>query len=137
MKLHSYLLFDACCAQAFKYYEQHLNAKIVELGTYGEMPNAPAMPPEQAKSVLHARLELGETVLMASDAAPGLFQPMNGVYLALSAPSDAEGERIYAALSDGGQVTTPLQEMFFATRFAQLRDKFGILWMIIHECPMP
>ena len=105
--------------------------------TYSQAPNAPAMPPGQANTVLHARLELGDYVLMASDAAPGLFQPMAAAYLALSVESDAEAERIYAALADGGSVQTAIQETFFATRFAQLRDKFGVLWMVIHERPMP
>jgi len=137
MKMHTYLLFDANCAEAFHYYEYHLGAKITGLMTYSQAPNAPEMPPEQAKAVLHARLELGDNVLMASDAAPGLFKTMEGTYLTLSVDSDAEAERIYAALADGGNAHTPIQETFFATRYAQLRDRFGILWMVIHERPMP
>lgn len=63
-------------------------------------------------------------------------QPMRSAYLSLAVPSDAEAERIFSALSEGGEVFMPMQETFFATRFAQLRDRFGINWMLIHERPM-
>ncbi len=74
---------------------------------------------------------------MASDVPPGRFQPMRSVYISLSLDSDEETERIYALLSDGGQIFMPMQETFFASRFGQLRDKFGTSWMILHERPMP
>jgi PhnB protein len=62
---------------------------------------------------------------------------MRSVYLSLSVNSDEEAERIYALLADGGQIFMPMQETFFASRFVQLRDKFGTSWMILHERPMP
>ena len=62
---------------------------------------------------------------------------MRSAYLTLSVDSDSEAERIYKALSEGGEVFMALAETFFATRFAQLRDKFGVNWMLIHEKPMP
>jgi PhnB protein len=74
---------------------------------------------------------------MASDVPPERFQPMRSVYLSLSVDSDAEAERIYALLSEGGQVFMPMQDTFFASRFAQLRDRFGTSWMILHQKPMP
>ena len=64
-------------------------------------------------------------------------QPMRSAYLSLSVESDAEAERAFAALSDGGEVFMPMEETFFATRFGQLRDRFGLNWMILHERPMP
>ena len=64
-------------------------------------------------------------------------QPMRSAYLTLGVQSDAEAERIFSALSEGGEVFAPIQETFFATRFAQLRDRFGINWMIVRERPMP
>jgi PhnB protein len=85
--------------------------------------------------VLHARISIGDTELMGADIPNA--QPMRSAYLSLSVQSDAEAERIFSALSDGGEVFMPMQETFFATRFAQLRDRFGINWMIIHERPMP
>jgi PhnB protein len=88
------------------------------------------------KDVLHARFVIGDTVLMASDAPPGIFLPMRSAYLSLSVDSDEEAERLYAVLSDGGEIFMKLDETFFASRFAMLRDKFGTSWMIVHEKPM-
>jgi PhnB protein len=81
-------------------------------------------------------MTIGETELMGSDV-PERFQPMRSVYLSLSVDSTDEAERIYALLSDGGQIYMPMQETFFAFRFGMLRDKFGTSWMIIHERAMP
>jgi PhnB protein len=73
---------------------------------------------------------------MASDVPPDRFKPMRSVYLSLRVDSDAEADRIYGLLSDGGEVYMPMQETFFASKFAQVRDKFGTSWMIIQEKPM-
>lgn len=137
MKLHTYLNYGGNCAEAFRFYEQHLAGKIIMMMTYAEMPEPKNFPPGMEKQVLHASLELGETQLLASDVPPERFQPMRSAYLALSVVSIAEAERIYHLLSDGGEIFMPMAETFFAFRFAMLRDKFGTSWMIIHERPMP
>ena len=85
-------------------------------------------------SVLHARLSIGGTELMGADIPNA--QPMRSAYLSLGVDSDTEAERIFAALSESGEVFMPMQETFFATRFGQLRDRFGINWMVIRERPM-
>jgi len=95
------------------------------------------MPPGYADAVLHARMQLGDTTIMASDVPPAMFQPMRSVYLSLAVGSNEEAERIYALLADGGEVFMKMGETFFAHRFGQLRDKFGTSWMVIHERPMP
>jgi len=136
MKLHTYLNYGGNCAEAFRFYEKHLGGKIVMMMTYAEMPEPRNFPPGMEESILHASIELGDTQLMASDVTPERFQPMRSAYLALSVDSIAEAERIYALLSDGGEVFMPMGETFFAFRFAMLRDKFGTSWMIIHERPM-
>ncbi|HET6207611.1 MAG TPA: VOC family protein, partial [Terracidiphilus sp.] len=100
-----------------------------------QAPDQTNVTPELAKAVLYANITIGDTVLMASDVPPDRFQPMRSVYLCLGVDSDAEAERIYRLLSDGGEVFMPIQETFFASRFAQLRDRFGTSWMIIHERP--
>ena len=74
---------------------------------------------------------------MGSDVPPERFQPMRSAYLSLSVGSDEEAEHIYTLLCDGGEIFMPIQETFFALRFAMLRDKFGTSWMIIHERPRP
>jgi PhnB protein len=137
MKLHTYLNYGGNCEEAFRFYEKHLGGKITLVMTQGEMPGAKDVPPEVAKKVLHARLELGETAIMASDVPPEHFEPMRSAYLSLSVASSTEADRIYALLSDGGEIFMPIDETFFAFRFGMLRDKFGTSWMILHERPMP
>jgi PhnB protein len=135
MKLNPYVNFAGKCAEAFRFYEQHLGGKIGMMMTHREAPDQSRVGPEWKDAVLHARISIGETELMGADIPNA--QPMRSAYLSLAVESDAEAQRIFSALSDGGEVFIPIQETFFATRFAQLRDRFGINWMIIHERPMP
>jgi PhnB protein len=135
MKMNTYLNYGGNCGEAFRFYEKELGATINMLMTHGQSP-VPGLGPEMKDAVLHASITIAGTTIMASDVPPDRFQPMRSAYLCLSVDSDAEAERIYALLSDSGQVFMPIQETFFATRFAQLRDRFGTSWMIIHEKPM-
>jgi PhnB protein len=132
-KLLLFLNYGGNCAQAFRFYEAHLGGKITMMMTQGEVPDASQVPPERRDDILHARMNIGGTELIASDVSPGHFQPMRSAYLYLSVDSVAEAERVYALLSDGGQVFMPLAETFFAHRFAMLRDKFGTSWALIYE----
>lgn len=86
---------------------------------------------------MYARMNIGETELMGSDVPSDRFQPMRSVYLSLNVDSTEEAERIYALLCEGGQIFMPMEETFFAFRFAMLRDRFGTSWMILHERPRP
>ena len=135
MKLNTYVNFAGTCAEAFRYYEKHLGAKIGMLMTHGQSPDQSRTKPEWKDMVLHARISIGGTDLMGADIPTA--EPVRSSYLTLSVDSDSEAERVFSALSDGGQVFMPLQETFFASRFGQLRDRFGINWMILHERPMP
>lgn len=134
MKLQTYVNFAGRCAEAFGFYEKHLGGKIGMVMTHGQAPDQSRVNPEWKDAVLHARIALGGTELMGADIPTA--QPMRSAYLTLSVESDAEAERIFSALSDGGEVFMPMEETFFATRFGQLRDQFGINWMILHERPM-
>jgi PhnB protein len=136
MKLRTYLNYGGNCEEAFRFYEKHLGGKILAMMTHDQAPGSGTAKPEWNKAILHARLVVGDIDIMASDVPTDRFEPMRSAYLSLSIDSDQEAERIYQALSDGGQIFMPLQETFFATRFAQFRDKFGTLWMVIHEKPM-
>jgi PhnB protein len=134
LKLLTYLNYGGNCAEAFRFYEKHLGAKIAFLMTHDQNPEAHNVSPEMKDKVLHARLDIGGTALMASDMPPEAnFQPMRSVYLSLSVNSSAEAERIYGLLSDGGQIYMKMGETFFAHRFGMLRDKFGTSWMVIHD----
>jgi len=137
MKLYTYLNYGGNCAQAFRFYEEHLGAKITMMMTHGQLPDPSGVSPDWKDAILHARLDLGETVLLGADVPPERFQPMRSAYLSLIVDTTEEAERIYAVLSDGGQIFMPMEETFFAFRFAMLRDKFGTSWMILHERPRP
>lgn len=134
MMLATYVNFAGKCAEAFGYYERHLGGKIVMMMTHGQAPDQSRVDPAWKNLVLHARIAIGGTVLMGADIPTA--EPMRSAYLSLSVDSDDEAERLWAALSDGGQVFMPLQNTFFASRFGQCRDRFGINWMIAHERPM-
>ena len=136
MKLHTYLNYGGNCEQAFRFYEQHLGGKITALMTHGEQPLPSNAPPDWEKSILYARITIAGTDLMGSDVPPARFQPMRSVYLSLSLDSIEEAERIYALLSESGEIFMPMAETFFAFRFGMLRDRFGTSWMIINERPV-
>ena len=131
MQLHTYLNYGGNCEQAFQFYEQHLGGKITFLMRHGEQPNSASVAPDWKNAVLHARMTIGGTELLGADIPPDRFQPMRSAYLTLTVDSTAEAERLYALLTDGGQIFMPIQQTFFASRFAMLRDRFGTSWMIL------
>lgn len=140
MKVATYLNFPGNCEEAMSFYEQHLGAKVLVKSRFSDMSamGAPQdLPPGlKREGIMHARFMLGDTVVMASDGPPERVQPMRSAYICLSVDSSEEAERIYKVLTEGGEVFMPIGEMFFAHRFGQFRDKFGINWMVIHEKPM-
>jgi PhnB protein len=130
MQLHTYLNYGGNCEQAFRFYEQHLGGTITMLMRHGEQPTPTELPADWNGKVLHARMNLGGTELLGADV-PG-YQPMRSAYLSLTVGSNQEAGRIYERLTDGGQVFMPMQETFFASRFAMFRDQFGTSWMLLH-----
>jgi PhnB protein len=135
MKLNTYVNFAGKCAEAFRYYEQHLGGRVSMMMTHDQAPDQTQVNPAWKAAVLHARIIIGDTELMAADI-PGA-EPLRSAYLTLSVDSDSEAERIYATLGEGGRVLMAMDATFFASRFAQVQDRFGINWMILHERPMP
>jgi PhnB protein len=136
VQLNTYLNYGGTCEQAFRFYEQHLGGNITMLMRHGEAPTQnPQIPAEWKGKVLHARVSLGGTELLGADIPPDRFQPMRSAYLSLTVDSDAEAERIYALLTDGGEIFMKMEETFFASRFAMFRDRFGTSWMLLHPRP--
>ena len=133
MQLDTYLNYGGNCRQAFEFYAEQLGGRIEMLMTHGEMPGPSQVPPERRNDVLHARMAIGGATLLGADVPPERFQPMRSAYLSLSVDSDEEAERLYALLSDGGQIFMKMEETFFAHRFAMLRDRFGTSWMLMHN----
>jgi PhnB protein len=132
MQLHTYLNYGGNCEQAFRFYEQHLGGRVTMLTRHGDAPGPGNTPPEWKDKVLHARMSLGGTELLGADVPADRFQPMRSAYLTLTLDSSEEAERIYALLSEDGQIFMKMEEMFFAHRFAMLRDRFGTSWMLLH-----
>ena len=130
MNVNAYLHFNGNCAEAFKFYEKALGAKELMMMTYGESPSQPGMSPAMAKKIIHARIQVGNTLLMGSDAPPERFHKPQGFAVSIGCDKPEEADRIYNALSAGGQATMPIQKTFWAERFGMFTDKFGIAWMI-------
>jgi PhnB protein len=134
MQIASYLMFEGQCREAFTAYESILGGRIEAMMNYAEMPPGNGPAPEQADLVMHACLKLGDQMLMASDAPPGQSEgPMRSVSVYVGVQAIPDAERIFAALSEGGEVKMPLAETFWAPRFGMLRDRFGTSWMISAE----
>ncbi|MEO8520770.1 MAG: VOC family protein [Acidobacteriota bacterium] len=135
MRLDTYVNFAGRCAEAFRYYETHLGGAIEMMTTHDQTPGSSRRPAEWQQAVLHARLRIGDAVLMGADIPNA--EPMRSAYLTLRVDRDADAERIYAALSDRGRILMPMAETFYASRFAQVQDQFGLNWMIMCERPHP
>ena len=105
MKLYTYLNYGGNCQEAFRFYEQHLGGKITMMMTHGQGPNPNIGPPDWKNAILHARMNIGETELMGADIPS--YQPMRSAYLSLIVSSIEEAERIYSALSEGGEIFMP------------------------------
>ena len=129
MRLDVYVNYRGNCEQAFRFYEQHLEAKIIEIVRHGEQPN-PNIPADWKEKVLHAHMEIGTTVLMGADIPHA--EPMRSAYLSLTLDREEDAERVYALLTDGGEIFMKMEKTHFANRFAMLRDRFGTSWMLLH-----
>ena len=133
MRIDIYLNYDGTCESAFRFYEEHLGGTMTGLTRHAAGPESGRLPEGWREKVLHARLQLGNAVLMGADI-PGA-EPMRSAYVTLTLETAEDAERVYALLADGGQVFMKLEETFFASRFAMLRDRFGTSWMLLHEHP--
>ncbi|MFL5403697.1 MAG: VOC family protein [Gemmatimonadales bacterium] len=129
-QLNPYLNFNGDCAEAFKLYERVLGGRIEALMTHGESPIANQVPAGWRDRVLHARLVVGDAVLLASDSPPEYYAKPQGLFVSFSTDDTAAGERIFKALAEGGSVTMPFERTFWAERFGMLVDRFSIPWMI-------
>jgi len=130
MKLNSYLTFNGQCEAAFKFYEQCLGGKIVAMVTHAGTPAEEQVPAEWRNKIIHARLVVGNEVLMGSDAPPDRYEKSKGFSVTVGVDDPKDAERIFAALAKNGTVKMPIQKTFWAVRFGVLVDQFGIPWMI-------
>jgi PhnB protein len=130
MKLNSYLTFNGQCEAAFKFYEQCLGGKIVAMVTHAGTPAEEHVPAEWRNKIMHARLVVGDEVLMGSDAPPDRYEEAKGFSVTIGVDDPTDAERIFDALAKNGTVKLPIQKTFWAARFGMLVDQFGIPWMV-------
>jgi PhnB protein len=130
MQLSPYLTFNGRCEAAFKFYERCLGGKIEAMMTHAGTPAEEHVPSEWRTKILHARLIVGDDVLMGSDAPPDHYEQPKGFSVSLQIKDPEAAERIFHALAENGTVQMPLQQTFWAARFGMLVDRFGIPWMV-------
>jgi PhnB protein len=131
MLVQPYLSFEGRCDEAVKFYQAAVGAEVQMLMRFKEAPDQSMMSPESADKVMHVSMRIGDSVVMASDGRCSGTTGFNGISLSLSVADDAQAERLFAGLSDGGQVTMPLAKTFFASKFGMLTDRFGVSWMVM------
>ena len=133
MQIQPYLNFDGRCEEAINFYKKALGAELTMLMRYSETPDSPPpgmVPPGSENKVCHAAFRIGESTVMASDGGCRGKSDFQGITLNLSVASEAEADRAFAALAEGGKVEMPLMKTFFSPRFGMLADRFGVSWMI-------
>ncbi|HZE72891.1 MAG TPA: VOC family protein [Pyrinomonadaceae bacterium] len=130
MQLNPYLLFNGQCEAAFKFYAQCLGGKIEAMMTHAGTPAEEHVPAEWRDKILHARLIIGENVLMGSDAPPEQYQQPKGFSVSIQTKDRAEGKRIFNSLAENGTVQMPFEQTFWASGFGMCVDRYGIPWMV-------
>jgi PhnB protein len=135
MRLEIYVNYPGHCEEAFRFYEQHLGGKITMMMTHQQQPAGTSVPENWKSAILHARLEIGDTALLGADIPNA--EPMRSAYLTLQLQTAEEAEKIYSLLSEGGEIFMKMEETFYASRFAMLRDRFGTSWMLLGESKTP
>ena len=136
MQNQIYLFFDGRTDEALEFYKKTLGIEVEMLMRFKDAPgpddpNCP--PPPKPDAVMHSSFKLGGQQIMASDGHGGGKPEFKGFALTLAVKSEAEADRLFAALSEGGQVQQPLIKTFFSPKFGMLADKFGMNWMVLVE----
>ena len=125
-----YLFFDGRCEEALEFYRHTLGAEVTALMRFKESPDPAMCPPSAGDKVMHASFRIGETTLLASDGRCQGKPSFEGFSLSLTVANEAEADRLFASLAEGGQMQMPLSKTFFSLRFGMVADRFGVPWMI-------
>lgn len=134
MLIQPYLFFEGRCEEALEFYRDRLGAEVMMLLRYKDSPDPPPpgmIPPGSDAKIMHSSLRIGDTTVMASDGNCQGRPAFQGFSLSLTVADEAEADRMFAALADGGQVQMPLGRTFFSPRFGMVADRFGVSWMVI------
>jgi PhnB protein len=125
-----YLNFRGQCAEAFKFYAQTFGGQITFMQTHADSPMKDQVPADWQDKIMHATLQIGDRTLMGSDAPPNYYGTPQGMAVSIGSLSVVEGERIFKALAEKGNVTMPFQKTFWSPGFGMVTDRFGIPWMV-------
>ena len=131
MQIQPYLSFEGRADEAIEFYKKAIGAKVDMLMRFKEAPDQSMITPESKDKVMHAALHAGDTQLLMSDGRCTGSANFNGIALALSVATEADADRLFNALSDGGKVNMPLAKTFFSPKFGMVADKFGVGWMVM------
>ena len=134
MLIQAYLFFDGRCEEALAFYQRALGAELLMMMRFKESPEPPppgAVPAGSENKVMHAALRIGDTTVMASDGRCQGKPSFEGFALSITVENEAQADRTFAALADGGQVQMPLGKTFFSPRFGMVTDRFGVSWMVL------
>jgi PhnB protein len=131
MFVQPYLFFDGKCEEALNFYRTALGAEVTMLMRYKDSPDPNSCPAGAGEKVMHASFRVGDTTLLASDGHATGKPVFQGFSLTITAKNDTEAEKLFAALSDGGQVQMPLAKTFFSSKFGMVADRFNVGWMVI------
>jgi PhnB protein len=133
MRVEPYLFFNGRCQEAVEFYKKALGAEVAMLMRFKDSPepHAPGMlPPGSENKVMHVSFRVGHTTVMASDGFCKGQTDFQGFSLSLTVSNEAEADRVFSALADGGQVQMPLNKTFWSPRFGMVTDRFGLGWMV-------
>jgi PhnB protein len=131
MQIQPYLSFEGRADEAIEFYKKAIGAKVDMLMRFKEAPDQSMVTPESKDKVMHAALHAGDTQLLISDGRCTGSANFSGIALALSVQTEADADRIFNALADGGKVNMPLAKTFFSPKFGMVADKFGVGWMVM------
>ncbi|GJL93147.1 VOC family protein [Hyphococcus sp.] len=130
MRLNTYLMFKGQCDEAITFYHSVLGGEIKAVIKVAGSPAEPHFPPESKNDLLHACLTVANMDIMASDCPPSMYDKMRGASVCINLEDEKEADRIFAALSKGGEIIMGLEQTFFAKKYGQFVDRFGTRWMI-------
>lgn len=137
MQVQPYLFFDGRCDEAIEFYRKVLKAEIQMIMRFKDSPepHGAALQPGTENKVMHASLTIGKTTVMVSDGRNEGKPTFTGFSLSLDVPNADEAQKLFSALSEGGQVQMPLTKTFFSPLFGMVADRFGVSWMVIVHDP--
>jgi len=131
MHVQPYLFFDGRCEEALDFYQKTIGAQVEMMMRWKDSPDKSMCNPQNENKVMHASVKVGDVSVMASDGRCEGKPQFQGFALSLTTKTEAEADKLFGALSDGGQVQMPLTKTFFSPKFGMVADKFGVGWMVL------